>query len=646
MTRHLLGFVPRILDQWGRAAGKCSSRPMVAVVLATAGILLLWRGFPPLLSSLVSDHRGSGYRSPSQWGTTAQKGRTKKGKPEKTRTHTMVFCVGKAPCPIKHVIFIIKENHSFDNLFGRFPGADGTAYAYNGTKRVRLGLMPDHLPADIAHGGAAATIAIDRGRMNQFYLLPGAVQDGHDYADSSYDQKEIPNYWKYAQTYTLADHFFSTIKGPSFPNHLVTIAAQSGRTVDNPHGQTIRSWGCDAGSTSYVTVEAPDGSLSHVHPCFNFTTLADEANRAHLSWRYYASPYGTFGYVWATYDAIKHIRYSKYWKQSDIPDSHFVGDVAHGHLAAITWLMTDLPESEHPPASMCVGENWTVKQINAIMRSKFWSSTAIVLTWDDFGGFYDHVPPPVLDNISYGPRVPTIVISPYARPHYIDHTIYDFSSVLRFIEEVFHLPQLTTYDHIARSISHAFNFHQHPLRPLLLKERHCPAYSLAVNSLGSLVLARVESGRYRLLIRLPDGTIAVVFASRSSRVDFHGGHTSLGVVSPGDALRVRLLPDPTQAGYYQLDRLYDRDLRYERRLRGTLTAVDPLTGELIVARYGHSSVVVMMTRKTRIYLRSGKRGVVSDLAAGQPVEITGILNTHLNIMLQVTEVQVPRTTPP
>ncbi len=202
------------------------------------------------------------------------------------------LCVRRARCPIKHIVFIIKENHSYDNMFARFPGADGTKYAYAGTKRVPLRVTPDHIPYDIAHGGGAAQTAVNRGRMNQFYLLNGAIQFGRDYADSAYTQKEIPNYWKYAKTYTLADHFFATIMGPSFPNHLITIAGQSGYSVDNPHGQSVRSWGCDAGPNALVTTIAPNGTTTHVKPCYNFATLGDEADRAHVPWRYYAAPFG------------------------------------------------------------------------------------------------------------------------------------------------------------------------------------------------------------------------------------------------------------------------------------------------------------------------------------------------------------------
>ena len=117
-------------------------------------------------------------------------------------------CVGNAACPIKHIVVIIKENHSFDNLFARFPGADGTSFARVGSRRVKLGITPDALNFDIAHSGPAADRAVNAGRMNQFYKLSGAIQFGQDYADSAYTKAEIPLYWDYAKTFTLADHFF------------------------------------------------------------------------------------------------------------------------------------------------------------------------------------------------------------------------------------------------------------------------------------------------------------------------------------------------------------------------------------------------------------------------------------------------------
>ena len=387
-------------------------------------------------------------------------------------------CLDGSACPIKHVIFIIKENHTYDNLFGRFPGADGTSYAYAGSKRIPLGLTPDHVPRDINHARGAAGFAMNSGSMNRFYLLRGAIEAGHDYADSSYDRYSIPNYWAYAEHFTLADHFFSTLQAPSFPNHLVIIAGQAGGSLDNPLGQNLprahRSWGCDSPAQMLVKVAAISGT-ELVRPCFDFPTLADEADRAKVSWRYYAAPAGQPGYIWASFDAIRHIRFGPDWARGDVPDSRFVADVTRGRLPAITWLTTDWSHSEHPPASMCAGENWTVRQINAVMRSPYWRSTAIVLTWDDFGGFYDHLAPPVVDGVPFGPRVPAIVISPYARLHTVDHTVYDFNSVLRFIEEVFGLPALSADNEQATSLRAAFDFAQRPVAPLVLRERQCPA---------------------------------------------------------------------------------------------------------------------------------------------------------------------------
>jgi Phosphoesterase family len=487
----------------------------------------------------------------------------------------------------------------------------------------------------------AAAFAVNRGHMNRFYKINGAVQFGHDYADTAYMRQEIPNYWKYAQTYALADHSFSTILGPSFPNHLVSIAAQSGRSVDSPHGQLVRAWGCDGGPQSHVTVIAPDGRSTQKPPCFNFATIADEADRANVSWRYYASLPRTFGYVWASYDAVKHIRYGPDWARADIPYTQFARDLAHGTLASITWVVTDLEQSEHPPTSMCRGENWDVGWIDDIMKSKFWPSTAIVLTWDDFGGFFDHVPPPVVNNISLGPRTPLIVISPYARAHFIDHRVYDFSSVLKFIEDVNHLGQLTSYDRFAASIVGMFNFAQKPAVPLILKQRTCPAYTAGVSTRGILVSSYLAQGRYTLFVRIAGNhSVATVFASPETPVIVKGGETSLSAMSPGDTLQLQVTSDPTQAGYYQLNRVIDLDLRYERRLRGTVTATDVASGVVVIATAHLPQVIVDTSRDTRFFDKNRRPISIGDLTAGLDVAVRGYLNTRLHVMVDVKSIRV------
>jgi phospholipase C len=379
------------------------------------------------------------------------------------------------PYPIKHVVFLIKENHSFDNMFARFPGADGTSTARVGNRTVKLGIPPYPSTVDIGHSRDAMIAAVNGGQMNMFSTIPRAVIRGRDYADTAYTKSQIPNYWAYASHFTLADHFFSTVLASSFPNHLVTIASQPLNVIGNPVESSYnpRSWGCDGASGTRVA-RIVNGHVRNVKPCFNARTLADEAQAHGVGWRYYAPYRGQIGYIWSTLDAIRHIRYSKLWTTHVLPEEQFVSDVHSGHLAPLTWLIPDLVVSDHPPASECSSENWTVEQINAIMSSKFWKSTVIVLTWDDFGGFYDHVAPPHSPISAFGPRVPAIIISPFARPHYVDHTTYNFDSVLRYIEDVLHLGHLSPMDAYAPSIAHAIRPNQKPLAPLILTPRACP----------------------------------------------------------------------------------------------------------------------------------------------------------------------------
>lgn len=374
------------------------------------------------------------------------------------------------------MVFIIKENHTFDNLFGRFPGADGTRFAKQGNRTVRMDITPNQVRFDIDHVSNAPYFVMNGGRMNEFYDVAHAFQNGVDVADSQFERREIPAYWAYAAHYALADHFFSTIIGSSFPNHLVTVAGQSMDIVADPNHRPAKfwAWGCD--SWKVDVVQWVKGTQTGTErPCFNNQTIADEANAAHVSWRYYAAPAGNIGYIWSTLDAIRHIRYSKQWRTNVVNEARFPTDLAQGRLTAITWLTPAWKVSDHPPTNMCEGENWTVRMINAVMRSKFWSSTAIVLVWDDYGGFYDHVPPPRISQYSLGPRVPAIVISPYSRPHLIDHRRYDFRSVLTFIENEFDLPHTAAFNRNVRSVVSMLDFRRHPNSPLLLRPRTCPA---------------------------------------------------------------------------------------------------------------------------------------------------------------------------
>jgi phospholipase C len=370
---------------------------------------------------------------------------------------------------IHHIVFIVKENRTFDNYFGTFPGADGaTCGAIHTGEVIPLSRQPDKLAHDIDHSYQGAVRAINGGLMNQFDLIGmGADLSGY----SQYLEEDIPNYFAYARYFTLADAMFSSLKGPSFPNHLYTIGAQSNGAVNNPN---MGIWGCDAAAAARVQVLNADGTFSQVYPCFDFATLADRLEDAGISWKYYAPGMGQSGFIWSAFQAIDHIRHSPLWEENVVPTEQFVVDAMNGDLPAVSWVVVGSGLSEHPPASTCQGENWTVRQLNAVMQGPNWHSTVVFLTWDDFGGFYDHVPPPSPDRFGFGPRVPLLIISPYAKHGHISHTLYEYSSLLRFAEERFGLQPLTDRDLNANTVLDSFNFHRRPLRPLILQERVCP----------------------------------------------------------------------------------------------------------------------------------------------------------------------------
>jgi phospholipase C len=393
---------------------------------------------------------------------------------------------GEGLAKIQHVVFIIKENRSFDSYFGSFPGADGaiSGRTSNGTL-IPLTPTPDRLPFDLGHRSEEAIRAIDGGKMDGFDLLDNGNVDGAMLPYTQMREEDISNYFAYARNFVLADRMFSSINGPSFPNHLFTVAAQSGSAINNPtpamSGKAVANskpgiWGCDSDPDDSVEVVNSNGEMTRQPPCFDFQTLADRLEAAGVSWKYYAPTRGQPGYIWSALDAIKHIRFGPLWAERVVPDGQFAEDARHGRLPAVSWLVTG-DASEHPPLSTCVGENWTVAQLNALMEGPDWASTAVFITWDDFGGFYDHVAPPVLDNFSLGPRVPLLAISPYARKGTVTHTQYEFSSFLAFVEKRFHLPALTDRDRQANDMLDSFDFNQEPLPPLILKMHSCPHFS-------------------------------------------------------------------------------------------------------------------------------------------------------------------------
>jgi len=372
---------------------------------------------------------------------------------------------------IKHIVFIIKENRTFDNYFGTFRGADGaTSGKIHTGKTIRLGHLSDSPPRDIDHGWLAAHTAVDGGKMDQFDLIAGGNQNGDYLSYTQLHQSDIPNYFAYGLHFVLADRMFSSIETESFPNHLYSVAADSAGAINNPNG----TWGCDADENTTVEVMDREGRLSYKFPCFDIQTLADSLQAADISWKYYAPSQGESGYNWSALDAIRHIRNTPLWVTNVVPYTQFVSDAQNGKLPAVSWVVTTAELSEHPIHSSCAGENTSVQEVNAVMQGPLWNSTAIFITWDDFGGFYDHVPPPGLDVYGLGPRVPLLIVSPYAKAGTVSHTQYEFASFLKFVETRYSLPPLTSRDANANSMTDSFNFLQTPLAPLVLQTRTCP----------------------------------------------------------------------------------------------------------------------------------------------------------------------------
>jgi phospholipase C len=210
-------------------------------------------------------------------------------------------------------------------------------------------------------------------------------------------------------------------------------------------------------------------------PCFSYETLADLLDAQNISWRYYAP---SITNSWSAYDAISQIRYSSDWTNDIIaPPQQFITDVQNGTLAQVTWIVPDWSYSDHAGAgSTANGPDWVGNVVNAVGASQFWNSTAIFVTWDDWGGWYDHVPPPQVDTMGLGFRVPLIVISPYAQHGYVSHTQHEFGSILHFTEEMFNLPSLGTRDAISDDLSDCFDFTQTPQPYVPVSVTNGPAF--------------------------------------------------------------------------------------------------------------------------------------------------------------------------
>jgi phospholipase C len=319
---------------------------------------------------------------------------------------------------------------------------------------------------------------------------------------------DIQPYLTLAQTYAFADHMFQTNEGPSMPAHQFILSGTSAPAVDGPYvngfaaenptgggvAQPGNNTGCTAPTGETVALVDPfgletDSSYPPIYPCFEHPTLTDLLDTAGLSWRYYAPSEGS---IWTAPNAIQHMCGPDStnatgcdgpdWVAADggVPkvvldqtqaNAQVLTDIANNQLQQVSWVIPAAQFSDHAASNTGCGPSWVTQVVNAVGNSPYWSNTVIILTWDDWGGWYDHVQPPQVidDGVSwgsgyvYGFRVPMLVISPYAKPAYISHVNHDFGSILKYIETNFNLPSLGYADGPADDLSDIFNFTQTPL---------------------------------------------------------------------------------------------------------------------------------------------------------------------------------------
>jgi phospholipase C len=453
---------------------------------------------------------------------------------------------------VKHIIIILKENRSFDHYFGAFPGANGASVGLTSTgQKIPLQHASDSPAVDPDHTWIGATNGMDKGKMDRFDLSTNGNVNGQFSPFSQMTAADIPNYWSYAQNFVIADNMFAAQQGPSFSNRLYSVGAQSGGAISVPtiggnSGKIPQQWGCDSPSTALVQDIDPLGNYLRVVPCFDFPTLALSLDNAGVSWKYYAVPNPQWGYAYSTFDAISYVRNSDEWNTNVVPPAQFITDVENGNLPAVTWLVAPGAKLEHPPAATCAGENWTVQQVNAVMQSSVWNSTVIFLAWDDFGGFYDHVKPPhINDQFQLGPRVPMIIISPWSIPGKISHTTYELTSMVKFIEDVFGLPPLTQRDANANDTSDSFNFSQNQNSPLVLTPRECPILGSADINVGNVLVG--SSGKLGAqLTNYGDNPMKI--DSILATGDFSASSTCPKSLKPGAGCDITVTLTPTASG--------------------------------------------------------------------------------------------------
>jgi phospholipase C len=425
--------------------------------------------------------------------------------------------------PIQHVVIIFQENRTPDNLF-QDPvlvknGADIQNFGIN-SKQQQIPLQPVPLKTDwdLGHSHTGFLAMYDHGKMDGADKIQKFCDPGYtcgtpppNFQFSYVQTQDVAPYFQMAETYTFGDRMFQTNQGPSFPAHQFIISGTSAPTppgqpysdyfgAENPKGVSDASndAGCTAPAGEYAPLIDPQGRLNEDYnggfPCYDHPTLTDLLNTAGIPWKYYAPLAGS---IWTAPNAINHMCVpnqtggtctgSDWVSNVVLNQAQVLTDIQNGQLAAVTWVIPDGNESDHAQINDGTGPAWVASIVNAIGNSQFWTNTAIFITWDDWGGWYDHVPPPSIgypdgsgSAYVYGFRVPLIVVSPYAKPANISHGVHDFGSILKYIEEDFQLSTVATgyadSSTVTDDMADCFDYSQTPLKFSTIKSQRKADY--------------------------------------------------------------------------------------------------------------------------------------------------------------------------
>jgi phospholipase C len=374
--------------------------------------------------------------------------------------------------PIKHIIIVLQENRTFDNVFHGYPGANYARVGYNHLgKTVRLPELPLMTPWDPSHDYENWLIEYNDGGMNGFDLETIDYGKGapKNFAYGYARRSDVQPYWDLAREGVLGDATFADHRSQSYAGHLYPIAGASGPiapelvhwyAADNPSGGSSCA---DEGTGEAIDILTGATNRQYTS-CFNFKTIGDLLTARGVSWRYYVDSNDKEGTV-SGYSSIAHVFGGKQWSNVVSPETTIFSDAENGTLPAVSWVIGTFANSDHPgqdvPSSN--GPKWVTSVFNAIGESPYWKDSVIILTYDDWGGWYDHVKPATFDYFEPGFRIPLVIVSPYARRGYISHDVHYIGSILHFIEYTYGLPSLHTSDARSDRFGDCFDLREKPL---------------------------------------------------------------------------------------------------------------------------------------------------------------------------------------